>query len=117
MRPVAIVNIILGVLLAAFGLVLLIGARQPAGIIPLIIGATLSYLGLRPGRVALVIFGHGCILVGCMLVAWGIYLLPHTPATFGMVFFRPLFWGLFSILGGVCANYHAFCHCLRSGTG
>jgi hypothetical protein len=113
MKPRGIVGIILGALLLLFGLLTLIGSRQLGGIIPTLIGATLVYLGFRPGRHSLALFGHACIATGCMLVAWGIYLLPYSPPTFSTVFTRPLFWGMFSILGGVCANYHAFCNCVR----
>jgi hypothetical protein len=112
MKPRGIVGVILGSALFLFGLLLLV-SRQLGGVIPTLIGAALVYLGFRPGRHALALFGHACIATGCMLVAWGIYLLPYSPPTFVTVFTRPLFWGLFSILGGVCANYHAFCNCVR----
>jgi hypothetical protein len=112
-KPRGIVGIILGALLLLFGLLLVIGSRQLGGVIPTLVGATLIYLGFRPGRHALAWFGHACIVAGCMLTTWGIYLLPHTVPSFSSVFTRPLFWGLFCTLGGVCANYHAFCNCMR----
>jgi hypothetical protein len=117
MRPRGLVGVVLGIGLLGLGGVLLLG-RQPGGVIPVLVGCSLVYLGFRPGRHSLAVFGHACIAVGCMLVAWGVYLLPYSPATFATVFTRPLFWGLFSIFGGVCANYHAFCSCVRrSGPG
>ncbi|MBC7349294.1 MAG: hypothetical protein H5U05_04905 [Candidatus Aminicenantes bacterium] len=64
-------------------------------------------------RTATLVFGHTIIVVGCFLVTWGIYLLPYTKPTFAQVLGRPLFWGLISIFGGICANYHGFCACVR----
>ncbi|MBN2566168.1 MAG: hypothetical protein JXB46_10705 [Candidatus Eisenbacteria bacterium] len=71
-------------------------------------------MGYRPGRVGLLVFGHTCIVVGSILVTWGIYLLPYSKPVWQHIFFRPLFWGLISIFGGICANYHGFCNCIRS---
>jgi len=112
MKLRSLVAVILG------GLLFLLGAASVVtggwfGIVPLAIGASLAVLGWRGGRHALAIFGHTCIVVGCFLITWGIYLLPHSQPTVAGVFTRPLFWGLFSLLGGVCANYHAFCNCIR----
>ncbi|NLC11362.1 MAG: hypothetical protein GX767_03805 [Firmicutes bacterium] len=70
-------------------------------------------MGWQGGNKALIIFGHACIVIGCLLVTWGIYLLPYSEPTLAHILGRPLFWGFFSILGGVCANYHGFCRCLR----
>ena len=108
-----IINIILGVLLAALGVYNFISGSGLTGLIPFLIGASLIYLGFKGGRTALIVFGHACIVVGCMLVTWGIYLLPHSEPTLMHIFARPLFWGLISIFGGICANYHGFCACVR----
>ncbi len=62
----------------------------------------------------LVIFGHACIIVGCYLVAWGIYLLPASEPTPLGILSKPLFWGLFSIFGGICANMHSSCQCIQA---
>lgn len=113
MKPRGVVGVALGCLLVGLGVYSFVISRGGYGVIPLVIGAALVYLGFRPGRTALAVFGHACIVVGCVLVTLGIYLLPHSPATLATVFLRPLFWGMFSILGGVCANYHAFCNCVR----
>ncbi|MBN2565799.1 MAG: hypothetical protein JXB46_08815 [Candidatus Eisenbacteria bacterium] len=78
-------------------------------------GAALTFLAFHEGRVALIVFGHVCIVIGCALVAWGVYLLPYSEPTLGQVFTRPLFWGLISIFGGICSNYHGFCRCVRCG--
>ncbi|TET23391.1 MAG: hypothetical protein E3J78_02305, partial [Candidatus Cloacimonadota bacterium] len=60
-----------------------------------------------------VIFGHACIVLGCFLITWGLYLLPYAKPTVLHVLTRPLFWGSFSLLGGICANFHGFCQCIR----
>ncbi|MDI3480754.1 MAG: hypothetical protein PWQ97_409 [Tepidanaerobacteraceae bacterium] len=61
----------------------------------------------------LAIFGHICIIGGCYLVSWGIYLLPvSNPSPLGILS-KPLFWGLFSIFGGICANMHSSCKCIQ----
>lgn len=62
----------------------------------------------------LALFGHACVVGGCYLVAWGIYLLPVSSPTPLGILSRPLFWGLFSIFGGICANMHSSCRCLQS---
>jgi len=61
----------------------------------------------------LALFGHFCIILGCYLVALGIYLMPESEPTFVEILTKPLFWGLFSIFGGVCANVHAYCRCIQ----
>lgn len=116
MRPRGIVGFILGIVFVVMGILLLVSHSGLGGLIPLFIGASLCFLGWRGDRVALVVFGHTCIVLGCILITWGIYLLPYSQPTLSHIFFRPLFWGLFSLMGGICANYHGFCKCVR-GTG
>jgi hypothetical protein len=113
MKVNSVITLILGLVLAAFGIYLIIGKINAGGIIPLIVGGSLIYLGWRGGRTGVIIFGHACIIVGCMLITLGIYLLPYSQPTILHVFTRPLFWGLFSVFGGICANYHGFCSCIR----
>jgi len=48
------------------------------------------------------IVGHVFLAVGCYLTAWGIYLVPQGLPGLLYIFARPLFWGLISILGGLC---------------
>ncbi|MCP4581033.1 MAG: hypothetical protein GY839_05405 [candidate division Zixibacteria bacterium] len=58
------------------------------------------------------VFGHTCIVVGAYLITWGILLLPHSEPTMAHVFGRPLFWGIFCLMGGICAIFHGFCRCV-----
>ena len=114
MRPKGIVAFLLGVVLTALGVFGFVAGSAMGGVIPLLIGLTLIYLGWRGGRIAMIIFGHACIVVGCLMITWGIYLLPGSEPTLLGVITRPLFWGLFSLFGGICANYHGFCQCIRN---
>jgi hypothetical protein len=111
MKPAKPVTFFLGLFIILFALFILTTSAK--GVIPFSIGASLVYLGARPGKKATIIFGHTLVIVGCMLVTWGIYLLPHSEPTLLHILLRPLFWGLFSIFGGICALYHGFCRCFR----
>lgn len=111
-----IINAIVGIVLVVLGVVLQTQHGGIGGLIPLLIGASLVYLGFRPSKGALILFGHVCIVVGAMMVTWGIYLLPYSKPVLQHVFMRPLFWGLISIFGGICANYHGFCRCMAGGS-
>lgn len=106
------VNMILGAFLIALGVFGATHGGLQAGIIPICIGAGLIYLGWWGGRTALIVFGHVIIVLGCYMVTWGLYLLPRFEPTMRGIFGGPLFWGLISIFGGICANYHGFCRCV-----
>jgi len=107
----------LGIIMIGSGIYFLLKQFLIGGIILLLIGFALVYLGFAPGRTSIVVFGHICILFGCGLTAWGVYLLPYSQPTLEHIIFRPLFWGLFSIFGGICAIFHGFCRCVRRGYG
>jgi len=83
-----------------------------AGLVPFLIGGSLLYLAFNRGRVATLVFGHTCIVVGAFLITWGILLLPYSEPKMAHVFGRPLFWGIFSLMGGICAIFHGFCRCV-----
>lgn len=110
------ITTILGFLLVLIGVWSLFQGAGPMGVIPFLIGTALGFLGWKGGRTGNIIFGHLCIVLGCYLITWGLYLLPHSEPTLVHIFFRPLFWGLFSVMGGICANYHGFCRCVRQST-
>ena len=112
MKPQSLITVILGFTLAVLGVIGLLSGSI-LSIIPLIIGVALGYLGWRGSRSALIIFGHTCIVVGCCLITLGLYMLPYCKPDLLHVFTRPLFWGFISLFGGICANYHGFCQCIR----
>lgn len=102
----------LGMVLIVLGVLGIIGSLSIAGIVPLLIGASLLFLAINRGRVATLVFGHTCIVVGAYLITWGILLLPHSEPRMAHIFGRPLFWGIFSLMGGICAIFHGFCRCV-----
>jgi hypothetical protein len=102
----------LGVVLIGLGVFGIIGSFSIAAIVPLVIGASLLFLAIKRGRVATLVFGHTCIVVGAYLITWGILLLPHSEPKMAHIFGRPLFWGIFSLMGGICAIFHGFCRCV-----
>ena len=102
----------LGVLLIALGVWAIISTLTMGGLVPLIIGASLVYLAFSRSRVGTLVFGHSCIVVGAYLITWGILLLPNSQPNLVGILGRPLFWGIFSLMGGVCAIFHGFCKCV-----
>ncbi len=103
----------LGIILVILGILAIISSQSIAGIVPLVIGAALIYLAFYRGRVATLIFGHACIVTGAYLITWGILLLPYSQPGLPHILGRPLFWGIFSLMGGVCAIFHGFCRCVN----
>lgn len=113
MKPRGWVGLIFGFALLLIGILGFIIFSALAGFIPILVGFGLIYLNWRGGRAGLVVFGHICIVLGCFLATWGIYLLPYSEPSLSHILMRPLFWGLFSIFGGLCAIFHGFCNCMR----
>ncbi|HEX37711.1 MAG TPA: hypothetical protein ENG70_02485 [Candidatus Cloacimonetes bacterium] len=107
------VSFVIGIFLLLMGLAMLILLGVLAGVFPLLVGVSLLFTAFTQGRTVTVILGHMFIVIGCILVTWGLYLLPYTGSSILYVFVRPLFWGLISIFGGVCMIYHGFCRCVR----
>ena len=112
MRP-SIITRILGIVLILIGLAMGIRSGQPgSAVFPVIIGGVLVHLSTQKGRIATLVFGHSCIVVGAYLITWGILLLPYSKPTIADVFSKPLFWGIFCLMGGICAIFHGFCRCI-----
>lgn len=111
MKP-SIITASLGVILVGVGAFMLIKSVSHGGIIPILIGGALVYLAFSGGRVGTLVFGHTCIVIGAYLVTWGILLLPYSEPKMTHIFGRPLFWGIFSLMGGICAIFHGFCRCI-----
>ena len=109
MKPRSPITFILGVALVVVGVLLTVRGGYP---IPVIVGGALCYLGWCGGRTAMIVFGHACVALGCYLITWGVYLLPYSEPIPAHILGRPLFWGLISLFGGICAIYHGFCNCV-----
>ncbi|NLP06300.1 hypothetical protein GX411_10175, partial [Candidatus Fermentibacteria bacterium] len=101
MRRNGIVAVILGIILAVLGLLGILSGGVTGGLIPLVIGGSLTYLGFSGSPRGLVVFGHACIVAGCYLVAWGVRVaqVVGSAPTWLQILTQPLFWGLFSIFG------------------
>ncbi|MGB9721578.1 MAG: hypothetical protein ACPL28_08885 [bacterium] len=67
----------LGLGLTIFGGVGIFITNVPVKIIPLFIGLSLIYLGLKGTRTATAVFGHITVVSGCFLITYGFYLLPY----------------------------------------
>ena len=102
----------LGIVLIALGIYGFVISLSIGAVVPLGIGASLIFLAFSRSRVAGLVFGHTCIVIGAYLITWGILLLPHSEPTMAHIFGRPLFWGIFSLMGGICAIFHSFCRCV-----
>jgi hypothetical protein len=122
MKIGSIVTLVLGIGLLAFSIYHFIIGIIMWAIVKLIIGAGLIAITFVKNRYGQIIFGHAAIVAGCMLVTAGIYYVPmvaeSVKANNGEISIMhilalPLFWGFFSIFGGICAIYHGFCKCVR----
>jgi hypothetical protein len=122
MKIGSIITLVLGIGLLVFSIIHFIQGIIVWAILKLIIAAGLMVTTFVKNRYGMIIFGHLAIIAGCMLVTAGIYYVPMVAEsmkqnggaiTFAHIFAMPLFWGFFSILGGICANYHGFCRCVR----
>ena len=114
MKPKGKEAFIIGSILSLIGIIALLRPSHPATIIPLLFGVPILWFGGWRGRSASIVFGHSFIIFGCFLITWGIYLLPVSRPILPHIFGRPLFWGIFSLMGGICSNYHGFCQCVRN---
>lgn len=102
----------LGIVLMTLGIWGFITSQSIAAAVPFVIGGSLLFLAVKGGRIATLVFGHTCIVVGAYLITWGILLLPYSEPKMAHIFGRPLFWGIFSLMGGICAIFHGFCRCV-----
>ncbi|HNX00721.1 MAG TPA: hypothetical protein PLE74_05235 [Candidatus Cloacimonadota bacterium] len=111
MRKHSYISMALGVVLVIFCVLMFLNNNSvvsPSGVI----GLALIYLGWKQNKTAAIIFGHSCMVIGAYLITWGLYLLPQSSPTFTGIIFRPLFWGIFCLFGGICQLYHSFCSCV-----
>lgn len=110
-------DLVIGVVVFFLGAAQIARGGTGLGALAMAIGVTLAYIGVRGGRLALLLFGHGAVIAGCYLAAWGLALPPLAKPAAAGVLGRPLFWGLLAIGGGVCAIFHAFCSCITDRRG
>lgn len=122
MKIGSIITLVLGIGLLIFAIYHFVVGIIMWAVVKLIIGAGLLATTFIKNRYGQIIFGHLAIVAGCMLVTAGIYYVPMISEAISKnngnisiyyIFGMPLFWGFISILGGICANYHGFCKCVR----
>ncbi|MDO9576709.1 MAG: hypothetical protein Q7J16_02365 [Candidatus Cloacimonadales bacterium] len=122
MKTGKIITLVLGIGLLIFAIYHFVIGIYLWAVVKLIIGAGLIVITFMKNRYGQIIFGHLAIVAGCMLVTAGIYYVPmvaesvkanNSQISIAYIFAMPLFWGFFSIFGGICAIYHGFCKCVR----
>ncbi len=113
MKPKSIIALILGVLILAMGVFNLIQGAAKGAVIPILVGLSLIYMSFSMNRTATIVLGHVFVVIGCFLITWGMHLVRFGNPNLFYILKTPLFWGLFSTFGGICAIYHGFCRCVR----
>jgi len=117
-----IISLLIGIGLLVWAIFHFLSGLYLWAVIKLLVGGSLISLAFIKNRYGMIIFGHMAIVAGAILITAGIYFAPfvsdsirnnggNIPLRF--IFGMPLFWGFFSIFGGICAIYHGFCKCVR----
>lgn len=90
---------------------------DPVRLIGLTVGIFFLFFGWKIGwtrhRGLTLVLGHVAVTLGCLVAAWAVYQLPALTRapTLVEVLDLPLFWGLFTLMGGVCMINHGTCAC------
>ncbi len=71
------------------------------------------FVGWTTHRRFTVLLGHLALTAGALVTAWALYQLPFLTKAPDLieVLDLPLFWGIFTIFGGVCMIQHGSCAC------
>ncbi|MBL8027580.1 MAG: hypothetical protein JNL74_14260 [Fibrobacteres bacterium] len=86
-------------------------------IIGIIVGLFVAIIGWKIGwtthRRFTILIGHIAVTIGAFVTAYGIYQVPFISVqpTAIQVLDLPIFWGLFTIFGGICMISHGHCNC------
>jgi len=80
------------------------------GVFFMVFGGVIGWTRHRGFTVAL---GHAAITIGLLVTAWAFYQLPFLKGAPSLieVLDLPLFWGLFTTVGGFCMIQHGTCAC------
>jgi hypothetical protein len=107
----------IGVFVLLLGIVQFALSHNPMRLISVAVGNLFVFWGWKIGwathRRLIVLLGHFAIAVGCLCATYGlcqIHFLSEMP-TVAQVLDMPLFWGLFSVFGGMCMIKHGHCAC------
>ncbi|AEJ60490.1 hypothetical protein Spith_0203 [Spirochaeta thermophila DSM 6578] len=121
MRAPSPLTFLIGLLLLGYAVYHFVVGLTLWAVVKLLIGGGLIAVSFTSARWALVLLGHLIMTCGALLVAAGVYYAPIVQRTVEetgrlsllQILAQPLFWGIFAILGGVCATMHGFCRCVR----
>ena len=72
-----------------------------------------GWVGWTRYRGFTLVLGHIAVTLGCLVTAYAVYQIPgiRVAPSLVEVLDLPLFWGLFTLLGGVCIINHGTCAC------
>lgn len=107
----------IGVAVLAIGIAQYIAGGELHRLVTVAVGLFFVVWGWKIGwtrfRGLTVLVGHLAITAGCLVTAWGAYLIPFqsSPPTILSTLDLPLFWGLFTLFGGYCMITHGYCSC------
>lgn len=107
----------IGLAVATLSAVQFILVPDPVRLIGLSVGIFFLSFGWLVGwtrhRGFTLILGHVAVTLGCLVGAWACYQLPFLTKAPSLleVLDLPLFWGMFTLLGGVCMINHGTCAC------
>lgn len=113
-------TVYIGILVMLISIVQMMADFSPVRVVSLLVGAFFVLYGWKIGWIdspnVTVALGHLAIVIGCFLIAFGIYQLPGMTAapTALEVLDLPLFWGLFTLWGGNCMIRHSYCSCVMT---
>ncbi len=91
--------------------------QEPFRLVTVGVGVFFIIWGWKIGwtryRALTVVIGHLAVTIGCLVTAYGAYLIPfqNIEPTIATVLDLPLFWGLFTMWGGNCMITHGYCSC------
>lgn len=107
----------IGLFVAVLGLVQFALDQSPFRLFTAAVGGFFLVLGWFIGwtrhRGFTIALGHLAVTIGCLVIAYGLYQLPFLvqAPTLTDVLDLPLFWGLFTLMGGFCMIQHGSCAC------
>ncbi len=109
----------IGIAVTILSIVQMATDYSPVRLVSLFIGIFFIIFGWKIGWMDYpkftVMLGHIAIVIGCLLIAYGIYQIPflENAPTMIEVLDLPLFWGLFTMWSGSCMIKHSYCSCVR----
>jgi hypothetical protein len=108
---------VVGLVVTLLGIVLMVLAPSPLRTVTIAVGLFFVVFGWFVGwtrhRGFTILLGHLAVTAGCLMTAYALYQLPGMARapTLLEVLDLPLFWGLFTVCGGICMIQHGTCAC------